>query len=283
MVVEDNDSMRRLIVDLLRIVGINKILSLSSGEEALQYFLTFSPDLMIVDWGLPGLSGVELSQLIRRTAFIPDPRIHNAMIPIILVSSRQRECDVIKARNVGITEFVLKPFSHNSLLKAIISAMVKPRHFIQTEYYTGPDRRRRRSDNYDGILKREDDVERAGEQFIRDQARETIHVELQAVKAIVSQRQGVKPSTLKMLVRKAMQTEEEAHNLRLEMVVKASNSLKFYIERLGDAAEAEVIDVHLDALLSLNDINNEPLKAHRIVRNLEILVERKTKNLLKIA
>ena len=86
-----------------------------------------------------------------------------------------------------------------------------------------------------------------------------------------------------MLVRKAMQTEEEAHNLRLEMVVKASNSLKFYIERLGDAAEAEVIDVHLDALLSLNDINNEPLKAHRIVRNLEILVERKTKNLLKIA
>jgi DNA-binding NtrC family response regulator len=64
---------------------------------------------------------------------------------------------VAEARDTGATEFLVKPFSANDLAKRIAHVINKPRDFIDSNEYFGPDRRRRKADDYIGPLRREED------------------------------------------------------------------------------------------------------------------------------
>src|SRR5690606_2005314 len=89
-----------------------------------------NPDILLVDWGLPGMSGLELVSQIRRAAVMEDTRFPNPKMPVIMLTARQRSMDVADARNAGVDEFVIKPFSTTSLLRAVQAVLLKPRPFI---------------------------------------------------------------------------------------------------------------------------------------------------------
>ena len=79
------------------------------------------------------------------------------MAPVILVTGYSALSRVAEARDAGVTEFLVKPFSANDLAKRIAYVINKPRDFIDCTGYFGPDRRRRKNPDYKGPFRREED------------------------------------------------------------------------------------------------------------------------------
>ncbi|MGD8559129.1 MAG: phosphate regulon transcriptional regulator PhoB [Gammaproteobacteria bacterium] len=79
------------------------------------------PDLIILDWMLPGISGVDFARRIRRSAVTRD-------IPIIMLTARSEEDDRIKGLDAGVDDYVCKPFSPRELVARIKAVLRRSRH-----------------------------------------------------------------------------------------------------------------------------------------------------------
>ncbi len=246
LIVEDNDASRRLVQELMRAAGFARLSFARDAEEGIHQIAAHHPDLILLDWGLPGMSGIDLVRLVRKAAITPDPRFPNPEVPIVMLTARTRHRDVTTARNAGITDFVVKPFSTTTLLKAVSGALTKKRRFIATPDFAGPDRRRRKAALFPGLLRREGEQ---GSGALRDALTAEMTVLRESLKA------RVRPdrATLKDVVDRLLKLQTDAHGLRMKLIEQATHSLNDYVQYFGDKAEAEVLDVHLDALIRLND------------------------------
>lgn len=276
LVVEDNDSSRRLIVELLRSSGFSNLATARDAEEAIDEMQGQSPDLIILDWNLPGQSGIELAQTIRRAAVTPDARFSNPAVPMVMLTGRQSARDVTIARNAGIDEFVIKPYSTGSVLRAICSCVLRQRPFIVSAGYVGPCRRRGRKKAYNGLLRRAADIEAAAEEQAKRQYRESLSVELNSLRAYMQARGGLTPKVLNHIVARFSEAEERAHNFRLTLIEQATASLNDYMTLFGEEADPEVLDVHFDALIQLNEAPaGNDFEAQNVVRSLRTLVSKR--------
>ncbi len=277
LIVEDNDSSRRLVVELLRASGFNNLTVARTAEDAIEQMQGQMPDLILLDWGLPGMSGLDLARAIRHSAVNPDPRFSNPAVPMIMLTARQSARDVTLARNTGIDEFVIKPFSTVSILKAICSCILRRRPFIVSAGYVGPCRRRAKAKStYTGLLRRASDIEAIAEENAKRQYKESLSVELNGLRAHMQARGGLTPKMLEHMVSRVGHAEEAAHRFRLKLIEQATHSLHEYMALFGDAADPEVLDVHLDALIQLNEAPaGDNVRAGAMVRNLKALVAKR--------
>lgn len=277
LIVEDNDSSRRLIVELLRSSGFTNLTIARTAEDAIEQMQGQTPDLLILDWNLPGMSGIELAQTVRHAAVSPDDRFGNPAVPMIMLTARQSVRDVATARNAGIDEFVIKPFSTVSILKAICSCVLRRRPFIVSAGYVGPCRRRGKTkDTYTGLLRRASDIEAVAEDNARRMYKESLSVELNGLRAYMQARGGMTPKMLEHMVAKVSHAEEAAHRFRLKLIEQATHSLNEYVGLFGDEADPAVLDVHLDALIQLNEApTGDNVRANTMVRNLKTLVSKR--------
>jgi two-component system, OmpR family, phosphate regulon response regulator PhoB len=117
-VVEDSEDLAILLDYNLRAAGYTVQL-MSRGDEAEASLNEQRPDILILDWMLPGLSGVELLRRLRRRAATRD-------LPIIVLTAQTGESDVIRALETGADDFVPKPFSVQELL-ARVEALLRRR------------------------------------------------------------------------------------------------------------------------------------------------------------
>jgi len=154
LVVEDTGPMLKLLIYVLESIGIKKVTSCTSAESAFREFRNNEFDLVITDWAMEPMSGLDLARKIRKSALSP-----NKVVPIILVTSYSSKENVQKARDEGITEFLVKPFTASDLAKRIAYVMEHPRRFVKSGEFFGPDRRRkdRLTSQYKGALRREGD------------------------------------------------------------------------------------------------------------------------------
>ncbi|MEM9966155.1 MAG: response regulator [Asticcacaulis sp.] len=279
LVVEDNDSARRMVNDLLRAIGFNRLLQARTGEEAIALIEGHNPDILLVDWGLPGMSGLELVSQIRQAAVMEDKRFPNPKVPVVMLTARQRSLDVADARNAGVDEFVVKPFSTTSLLRAVQAVLLNPRPFIIAAGYVGPCRRRKPDTAYDGPMRRTDDIERAADAEFRDMFQRSLSVELESLRALMQARGGLHKQTLRYMVSQLLEKERKALEYRLTLVARATHSLNDYMQEFGDDADTKVLDVHLEAIIRLNGLQaDETEEARKIIRQLDNLVARRKKN-----
>jgi two-component system phosphate regulon response regulator PhoB len=109
--VEDEPEIRDLLRFALGRAGF-QIWESASAEEALQRLDSGLPGVMVVDWMLPGMSGVDLARRLRR-----DP--HTADIPIIMLTARGEESDKLRSFDSGVDDYVTKPFSPRELIARI--------------------------------------------------------------------------------------------------------------------------------------------------------------------
>ena len=123
-----------------------------SGERAYEIFQREKPDLIITDWLLEGMDGITLTDKIRT-----DPRSQNPYIPIIITTGYRSIPRVETARDTGITEYLVKPFTSKDLYARIVQTIEKPRKFVESGNFFGPDRRRRKNTDYQGGKKRTSD------------------------------------------------------------------------------------------------------------------------------
>lgn len=151
LVVDSQPAIVDLMAGVLQMLGIQKIISRTDGQNALTAFERFMPDLLIIDWDLNNIDGIDFTKTIRKSS-------KNPYIPIIFMTAFSSEKRVVEARDSGITEFLKKPFTTDDLYKRIETIIEKPRPFIKAPEFFGPDRRRSRNpDSPENRKRREED------------------------------------------------------------------------------------------------------------------------------
>ena len=116
LIIEDEPDLRELLSFTLSREGYD-VMEAETAETALQMLDSTLPDLAIVDWMLPGMDGIELVKRLRRDDVTED-------LPIIMLTARGEEPDKLKSFDVGIDDYITKPFSPRELL-ARIKALLK--------------------------------------------------------------------------------------------------------------------------------------------------------------
>ncbi len=139
LIVDDQDFIRSLLRHILGVLGCKKITDAANGQAAWEIILDTSPDLLIVDWEMSPMNGLDLVQKVRHDKSSPDK-----FLPIIMVTAYSERPRIITARDSGVNEFVMKPVSAKTLFSRLNAVIEHPRRFVRTGEYFGPDRRRKR-------------------------------------------------------------------------------------------------------------------------------------------
>lgn len=115
LVIEDEPAIQELLALNLTQAGHNPIRALSV-EQAQQLMREMQPDLIILDWMLPGMSGIEFARRLKSDEY-------SKGIPIIMLTARGEESDKVRGLDVGADDYVTKPFSPRELtarIKAVL-------------------------------------------------------------------------------------------------------------------------------------------------------------------
>jgi CheY-like chemotaxis protein len=158
LLVDDNQHMRSIVAAVLAGVGVQHVRECCDGAEALDALRQWPADMAIVDFQMSPIDGVEFTRLVRQAADSPNP-----FLPIIMLTGHAARHRVEEARDAGVTEFVVKPVTARAVLDRINSVINKPRPFVRTKDYFGPDRRRRQDPAFQGPWRRTGDVEKSAE------------------------------------------------------------------------------------------------------------------------
>ena len=154
LVVEDSMPMNRLICSILDRFEAKDVFSCVNGDEAFKTFCRERPDIVIADWMMEPSDGIELTRRIRRDDASP-----NKLCPVIMLTGYNSMKRVMKARDAGVTEYLVKPFSAQDIANRLAYVINMPRDFIDCKNYFGPDRRRRMDLKYSGPFRRSTDNE----------------------------------------------------------------------------------------------------------------------------
>ena len=111
LVVEDEDAIRAMLMMILEQAGFMPIAA-ADAEEAQMALDNNGPDLILLDWMLPGISGVEWARRLKKETIYRE-------IPIILLTARGEEEDKVKGLEIGADDYVTKPFSPKELVARI--------------------------------------------------------------------------------------------------------------------------------------------------------------------
>ena len=112
LVVEDEDAIREMLVMVLEQSGIN-VIDVPTAEAAqLSLADNAMPDLILLDWMLPGISGVELARRLKQDDLFKE-------LPIILLTARGEEEDKVRGLEIGADDYMTKPFSPKELVARI--------------------------------------------------------------------------------------------------------------------------------------------------------------------
>lgn len=126
-----------LIRKLLIAIGCRRVYIVHDGLDVIELMKEETIDIVITDWSMKSMGGIDLAIYLRQSLDSP-----NRTIPIIMLTAQNERHNIELARNSGITEYVIKPFSAKTLLERIYAVVEDPRGFIICKSFVGPDRRR---------------------------------------------------------------------------------------------------------------------------------------------
>jgi len=144
LVVDDSQYMRKLVRNLLINVGVKNVHEASDGIAGLEAIRTILPDVVILDWEMPLLSGAELVRIVRSPGVFPIPDV-----PIIMLSAHGERWRVVEAVKLGVNEYLVKPVSAKALYDRLVSITMQPRPAVQLGDYYGPQPRKFPGDSAD--------------------------------------------------------------------------------------------------------------------------------------
>ena len=106
LVADDSGVMRKVIVRALAAVGVEATDEACNGKEAFDLFMATPYDIVVTDWNMPEMSGLELVTSIRGLG---------SKIPIIMVTTEGQRGQVVRAVQAGVTDYLVKPFENEQL------------------------------------------------------------------------------------------------------------------------------------------------------------------------
>jgi two-component system, chemotaxis family, chemotaxis protein CheY len=131
LVADGNAYMRRLTRSMLLNLGAKSVLEAADGLAALEAIRTRDPDIVLLDWDMPVVSGMEIMRIVRSPGVFPNPNV-----PIIMLTGNANISAVTAALRAGVNEFLIKPTSPKALRERLMSIVCKPRAMMQLgEHY----------------------------------------------------------------------------------------------------------------------------------------------------
>lgn len=116
LLVDDSRTIRNIQKNTLAGMGHTDALEAADGQEALTILAAQRPDLMLVDWNMPNMDGIALIRKVRET---------DKTLPIIMVTTEAEKSRVMEALKAGVNNYVVKPFTADTLGEKIQQTMAK--------------------------------------------------------------------------------------------------------------------------------------------------------------
>ncbi|MGB0206186.1 MAG: chemotaxis response regulator CheY [Neptuniibacter sp.] len=104
LVVDDFSTMRRIIKNLLKDLGMTNVTEADDGQTALPILKQGGIDFLVTDWNMPGMTGIDLLKEVRS-----DPNL--ASMPVLMVTAEAKKEQIIAAAQAGVNGYVVKPFT----------------------------------------------------------------------------------------------------------------------------------------------------------------------------
>jgi two-component system chemotaxis response regulator CheY len=145
LLVDDNIHAIDLVKTMLRGFGVDQFEEARTIAEAKRRLRSAQIDIVILDYLMGDEEGVTLARYLRT-----DPESPAPFVPIIMLTGHADRARVMAARDAGVNEFCVKPFTPADLMKRIMGVIENPRPFIRSLGYFGPDRRRGPDPRYKG-------------------------------------------------------------------------------------------------------------------------------------
>ena len=133
LLVDDEQYMRKVVRTMLLGMGVRHISEAHDGPSGLEMIRNQAPDVVILDWGMPGLNGAGFVRMVRSPDTFPYPDV-----PIVMLTGHGERARVIEAVCVGVNEFLLKPVSTNALRERLAAVLCNPRRMVSSGPYYGP-------------------------------------------------------------------------------------------------------------------------------------------------
>ncbi len=108
LVVDDSPTMRRILLNTVQKAGYSNLQEAVDGKDALAKLLAGDFELLMTDWNMPNMSGLELVTAVRQEAKLKD-------IPILMVTTRNMKEDIVNAIKMGVNGYIVKPFDAKTL------------------------------------------------------------------------------------------------------------------------------------------------------------------------
>ena len=137
VVADQNQYTRKLTRMMLMNIGAKSIYEAADGVATFDIIRTANPDVLILDWEMPSLSGQDLIRKVRSPGVFPKPDL-----PIILLTAGSNRTRVNEAIRLGVHEFLCKPTSPGALRDRLVSILVMPRPMVQIGKHYVPKLRR---------------------------------------------------------------------------------------------------------------------------------------------
>ena len=141
LIADGNAYMRRLTRSMLLNLGAKSVLEAADGLAALEAIRTDDPDVVLLDWDMPVLNGMEVMRIVRSPGVFP-----RANVPIVMLTGRANISAVTAALRAGVNEFLIKPTSPKALRERLMSIVCKPRPMMQLGELYVPTPRRAKAD-----------------------------------------------------------------------------------------------------------------------------------------
>ncbi len=126
LVVDENAYLRKLTRMMLTGIGAKAVYEAADGLAALDVVRTVTPDVVLLDWDLPVLSGPQIMRIVRSPNVFAKPNL-----PIIMLTASASRAHVCEALRLGVHEFLIKPTSPKALRDRLLSILFKPRPMVR--------------------------------------------------------------------------------------------------------------------------------------------------------
>ena len=112
LVVDDHETMRRIVKQTLETLGFNNIETADDGSTALPMLEKGDFDFLVSDWNMPKMQGIDLLKAVRA-----NDRLSN--LPVLLITAEAKADQIVEAAKAGVNDYVVKPFNPATLSKKI--------------------------------------------------------------------------------------------------------------------------------------------------------------------
>jgi two-component system chemotaxis response regulator CheY len=112
LIVDDSSTMRRIIINTLSRLGHQECVEAGNGREGLDRLATTQIDLIITDWNMPEMSGIDFVRNLRASD-------KTKSVPVLMVTTNAAKDDIVEALRAGVNNYVVKPFTPDTIKEKI--------------------------------------------------------------------------------------------------------------------------------------------------------------------